>query len=110
MFAEQIEALFALAIGFSFAGLVATGYQLVMRQPATFRQLQEGSRAAAFAAVPMLVFAAPFIIMRGTIRAVRAEGRAFAPAIMATVVAGCWSLMSGTVLVMAFAAVGPHIG
>ena len=54
----------------------------------------------------MLVFAAPFMIMRNTIRAARIEGRAFVPVMMATVVAGCWSLMCGTVVVAALGAAG----
>jgi hypothetical protein len=56
--------------------------------------------------VPFLVFAAPFIIMRNTIRGHQIEGRSFQLVMAATVVAGIWSLMSGTVAVMTFAALG----
>ena len=77
MSAEQIDALFALALGFAFAGLIATGYQVFTQRPASFEQLQQRPRRVAFAAVPMLVFAAPFIIMRNTIRAARDDGRTF---------------------------------
>lgn len=110
MLAEQLQAFFALAIGFAIAGLIATGYQLVTQRPASFRQLQEGPRPATFAAVPVLVFAAPFIIMRNTIRVSRDEGQTFAPVIMATIVAGCWSLMSGTVVMMGLTALGLSTG
>ncbi len=106
MLAEQLQEFFALAIGFAIAGLIATGYQLVTQRPASFRQLQEGPRPSTFAAVPVLVFAAPFIIMRNTIRLSRADGRTFAPVMMATIVAGCWSLMSGTVVLMGLTALG----
>ena len=58
----------------------------------------------------MLVFAAPFIIMRNTIRAAHNEGRAFVPVMMATILAGGWSLMSGTVVVMALEVCGLHVG
>ena len=58
----------ALAIGFAFAGLLATGYQYFTEQPPSFRLLNRGPQAATFAAVPFLIFSAPFIIMRNTIR------------------------------------------
>jgi hypothetical protein len=56
------------------------------------------------AAVPLLVFSAPFIIMRNTLRGRRLEHRRAEFVMMATVVAGLWSLMSGTVVVMALQA------
>ena len=65
------------------------------------RLLQRGPRPSAFAAVPFLVFAAPFIIMRNTLRARRFDGRRFESVMVATVAAGMWSLMTGTVVVMA---------
>src|SRR5467141_2685205 len=77
MSADQIEYFFSLAIGFAIAGLLATGYQLVTSRPASFRLLQRGPRPSTFAAVPLLVFAAPFIIMRNTIRGRRIEQRGF---------------------------------
>jgi hypothetical protein len=107
---EQVQAFFALALGFAFAGVIATGYQAVTRRPASFRLLQRGPRPAAFAAVPLLAFAAPFIIMRNTIRGRRLEDRHIGVVMLATVVAGFWSLMSGTVVVMALSAVGIPAG
>jgi hypothetical protein len=107
---EQIGSFFALAIGFAIAGLLATGYQLLTRRPASFRLLQRGPRPSTFAAVPLLVFAAPFIIMRNTIRGRMIEGRRFSVVMIATVVAGCWSLLSGTVVVMALTALGVPAG
>ena len=61
-------------------------------------------QAVTFAAVPFLIFSAPFIIMHNTIRGARIEGRSFGFAMLATVLAGLWSLMSGTVVVMALEA------
>jgi hypothetical protein len=42
--------------------------------------------------------------MRNTLRARRFEGRRFETVMVATIAAGVWSLMSGTVVVMAVAA------
>ena len=110
MSAEQIEYFFSLAMGFAIAGLIATGYQLVTSRPASFRLLQRGPRPSTFAAVPLLIFAAPFIIMRNTIRGRRIEGRGFSMVMVATIIAGCWSLMSGTVVVMALTSLGIPAG
>ena len=106
MSADQIEYFFNLAIGFAIAGLVAAGCQLVASRPASFRLLQRGPRPSTFAAVPLRVFAAPFIIMRNTIRGRQLEGRSFTAVMAATVIAGFWSLTSGTVFVMALASLG----
>jgi len=85
---------------FAVAGLISTGYQLVTQRPASFRLLEQGPQPSTFAAVPFLVFAAPFIIMRNTIRGRRIEGRRAEIVMLATVIAGLWSLMSGTVVVL----------
>lgn len=53
-----------------------------------------------FAAVPFLVFAAPFIIMRNTLRGRQLESRRVEFVMMATVIAGFWSMMSGTFFLM----------
>jgi hypothetical protein len=98
---DQLQSFFALAIGFALAGMLATGYQVATCRPASFRLLQRGPAPATFAAVPFLAFAAPFIIMRNSIRGRQAEGRRFELMMLATVVAGFWSLMSGTVVVTA---------
>ncbi len=56
------------------------------------------------AAVPLLIFAAPYLIMRSTL-SVGTIGRPRGNVVMiATVIAGLWSLMSGTALVMALQA------
>ena len=53
----------------------------------------------AVAAVPLLTFGAPFVIMRNTVRGRQLEQRRFEAAMLATVLACFWSLMSGTVMV-----------
>jgi O-antigen/teichoic acid export membrane protein len=99
---RSAEELLALLIGFAVAGVISTGYQLLTERPASFRLLDQGPHPSTFAAIPFLVFAAPFIIMRNTIRGRRIERRRFEFVMVATVVAGIWSLMSGTVVVMVF--------
>jgi len=94
---DVVNSVFALLIGFALAGALTSGYQLLADRPAGFGLLQEGARPQTFAAVPFLVFAAPFIIMRNTIRGRRLEKRRMEFVALATVLAGFWSLMCGTV-------------
>ena len=101
---ETIDLIFALAIGFAVAGLCASGYRLFSRHFPSFRLLEVGPVPARFAAIPLLMFSAPFIIMRNTIRGRRIEGRRTEIVMVATVIAGLWSLMSGTVVVLALQA------
>jgi hypothetical protein len=103
--AESAQEFLSLLIGFAVAGVISTGYQLVTERPASFRLLEQGAQPSTFAAIPFLVFAAPFIIMRNTIRGRRIERRRFEFVMIATVIAGVWSLMSGTVVVMALDAI-----
>jgi hypothetical protein len=104
---ESVHLLYSLALGFAFAGLLGTGYQLATSNPPSFHLLDRGPKPSTFAAVPFLVFAAPFIIMRNTIRGRQIEGRSFQLVMIATVVAGLWSMMCGTVAVMALEALIP---
>jgi hypothetical protein len=101
---ETIQLLLALALGFAVAGMVSTGYQLATRRPASFRLLRRGPAPLTFAAVPFLAFAAPFIIMRNTLHRRRVRRRRLEAVLIATIAAGVWSMMSGTLLVMALEA------
>jgi hypothetical protein len=101
---EAVQSFYALSLGFAWAGCLATGYQAATKRPASFRLLQQGPRPAAFAAIPFLAFAAPFIIMRNTLRASRFDRRRFETVMVATLAAGIWSLMTGTMVVMAVGA------
>jgi hypothetical protein len=103
---EALNSLFSICIGFALAGAFASGYQAFAERPAGFGLLQEGMTPRRFAAVPFLVFAAPFIIMRNTLRGVHVERRRVEFVMMATVIAGFWSLMSGTFFVMTLRAAG----
>jgi len=51
-----------------------------------------------------LIFSAPYLIMRNTLRGGPLERRRGEVVMVATVIAGLWSLMSGTVVVMALQA------
>jgi len=103
---DALNSLFALCIGFALAGALASGYQAFTERQPGFGLLQEGVAPRRFAAVPFLVFAAPFIIMRNTLRGVQVERRRFEFVMLATIIAGFWSLMSGTFFVMTLRAAG----
>jgi hypothetical protein len=101
---DVVAALFALAFGFAVAGAAASAYRLVWRHFPSFRLLEVGPVPLRFAAIPLLIFTAPFIIMRNTLRGRRLESRPPAFVMVATVIAGLWSLMSGMVVVAALTA------
>jgi uncharacterized protein DUF6949 len=103
---DTLNSVLSLCLGFALAGALASGYQALLQRPAGFGLLQEGTAPKTLAAVPFLVFAAPFIIMRNTLRGRRIERRRLEFVMMATVLAGFWSLMSGTFVVMTLQAVG----
>jgi hypothetical protein len=92
---DALNSLFSLCIGFALAGALASGYQAMAARPAGFGLLGEGVAPKTFAAVPFLVFAAPLI-----------ERRRFEFVMMATVLSGFWSLMSGTFFLMTLRATG----
>ena len=103
---EAFNTLFSICIGFALAGALVTGYQAATQRPAGFGLLQDGVAPKTFAAVPFLVFAAPFIIMRNTLRGRQVESRRVEFVMMATVIAGFWSMMSGTFFLMTLRAAG----
>ena len=103
---DALNNLFSLLIGFAVAGAMTSGYQALVRRPAGFALLQQGVVPQSFAAVPFLMFAAPFIIMRNTLKGRQVEHRRAQFVMMATVLAGFWSMMSGTVVLMGLHALG----
>ncbi|MGA0595483.1 DUF6949 family protein [Enterovirga sp. CN4-39] len=94
---STIDAFSALALGFAFAGLLASGFELVARRPLGFSSLQTGDLGA-LATVPFLVFSAPLIILRNTIRGRRIDGRPIPAVMIATMIACFWSMMCGRVV------------
>ncbi|UWU90260.1 DUF6949 family protein [Bradyrhizobium sp. CB1015] len=103
---EALNTFFSICIGFALAGALVNGYQALAQRPAGFGLLQDGVAPKTFAAVPFLVFAAPFIIMRNTLRGIRVESRRVEFVMMATLIAGFWSMMSGTFFLMTLRAAG----
>ena len=103
---ESVQNVLALVLGFAVAGLFSSAYQLVTSRLPSFSLLSAGPSPSTFAAVPVLILAAPFLIMRNTLLGRRQEGRRFEFVFLATLIAGFWSLMSGLVLVMTLQACG----
>lgn len=91
------EALAALGLGLTFAGLLASGFEWASRRPIGVRLLQSGG-IGALASVPLLVFSAPVLILRATIEPASGRGRGFRFAFAATLLAGFWSLLCGRLL------------
>ena len=105
MSAHSLQMLLSLALGFAVAGLCASTFRLATDRLPSFSMLSAGPSAEALAAVPLLMVSAPFIIMRNTVLGSR-EGRSFEFALLATMIAGFWSLMSGLAFVAALRACG----
>ncbi len=97
---ESVQMLLALALGFAVAGLSSSAYRLATSRLPSVGLLSTGPSAAAFAAVPLLIVSAPFLIMRSTLLGPRQVGRRFEFVFLATLIAGFWSLMSGLAMVM----------
>jgi hypothetical protein len=91
---SALDAIQALGLGFAFAGLLASAFELMTERKASFRLLQSGGFVA-LVSVPVVVFSAPFIIVRNTVRGRQIEGRPFHFVMLATMIACLWSLMSG---------------
>lgn len=92
-----LETIHSLFIGFAFAGLLASAFELFTAQRADFRLLQAGGLVAV-ASVPVVVFSAPFLILRNTVRGRRIEGRPFVFVMLASMIASVWSIFSGRVV------------
>ena len=101
---QSLQMLLSLALGFAVAGLFSSGYQLATSRLPSFSLLSTGPSPKAFAAVPLLMVTAPFLIMRNTLLGRQQEGRRFEFVFLATLIAGFWSLMSGMVMVMSLQA------
>lgn len=92
-----VESLLALVLGFAFAGLLASTFELFTERKASFSLLQSGGLVAV-ASVPLVVFTAPFLILRNTVRGRKIEGRPIQFVILAAMIAATWSLISGLVM------------
>jgi hypothetical protein len=94
---EAVALLQALFVGFAFAGLIASAFELFSQRKASFSLLQSGG-VGALASVPLVVFSAPFLILRNTVRGRQIEGRPFHFVVLASMIAGLWSLASGQLI------------
>ncbi len=102
---DQIEAFQALFLGIAAAGLLATGFEALTQRRASFELLEVGGPRA-LASVPLIIFTAPFIILRNTLRGRRFERRPVVFVAVATVIAGLWGLACGRVILDALAYLG----
>ncbi|HET9717656.1 MAG TPA: hypothetical protein VFP60_15870 [Pseudolabrys sp.] len=103
---QSVEMLFAVTIGFAFAGMCSSAYRLATDRLPSFSQLSTGPGMASLGVIPLLVVSAPFLIMRNTLLGSRHEGRRFEFVFLATLIAGFWSMMSGLFVVMVLQACG----
>ena len=94
---SAVEALKSLVLGFAFAGLLASAFELFTHKRAGFELLQGGG-VRAVASVPVVVFSAPFLILRNTVHSRPSDGKPFAFVMLASMTAAIWSLASGRVV------------
>ena len=95
---EPLLFTYAVACGFVFSAVLATGYQLLLNRPARFDLVHDlGSKpvAAAFFRMLLIVWAAPYIIMRNAVRGRLIERRPLGWLAASALVAGIWSLCAG---------------
>ena len=90
----SLELLKSLCLGFAFSGLLASGYEVAAKRPVSFTLLERGGLQALLG-IPILIFSAPAIILRNTIRRRRIDRRPVAAVVLATVIAGFWSILCG---------------
>ena len=89
---------YAAACGFVFAAVLATGYQALANRPARFEIVHDVGQApliSAFFRVVLIVWAAPYIIMRNAVRARLIERRPLGWLAASMFIAGVWSLCMG---------------
>ena len=95
---QSVQMLLALSLGFAVAGLCCSAYRLATDRLPSLSQLACGPRPSAFAALALLIIAAPFLIMRMVLLGGGEALDRFQVVFLATVLAGFWSLMSGLAL------------
>jgi hypothetical protein len=97
---EQITSFQSLFLGFAFAGLLASLFEVATHKRVSFTLLESQS-GMNLTALPLVVFTAPHIIMRNTIRGRRFEKRRVIFVVMATIIACLWSMACGHVVLEA---------
>lgn len=89
-----------LLIGFAISGVAASAFEAFTDRRASFRLLREPS-VVAVAAVPVVTFGAPYILVRNMLFATK-RPRSASAVFAGTVASGLWSLALGAVAVSAF--------
>jgi len=107
---ESVHSLLTLSIGFAVAGLLASFYQLVTERPPSFQLLKTRPQPSTIITLPFIIFVTPFIIMRNTIRGQQVEEGGFGFAMLATMVAGFWSMVSGEIVINMIATLSRFVG
>ncbi|MDR7038343.1 MULTISPECIES: DUF6949 family protein [Methylobacterium] len=95
---SALDTIQTLCVGLALSGLLASAYELFTERRASFSLLERGG-VAAVAALPVLAFSAPFIILRNTVRGRRIEGRPIPFVMLATMIACGWGLISGRIAI-----------
>ena len=85
----------AVVFGFVTAGILASLFHAVTRQPMSFRLLHEGGPAGSLIALPLLAVSGPVVIARNAWRGRRIEGRAWGWLLVSAVLVGGWSFCIG---------------
>lgn len=104
---EPLLFTYAAACGFVVAALLATGYQLVANRPARFEMVRDMPEASLFGAVwraVLIIWAAPYIIMRNAVRGRLVERRPLGWLFASFFIACVWSVCAG-IMVLSFAVV-----
>lgn len=91
------ESLAALALGFAFAGMVASTFEMLTRRTVRLALL-ETRDLAAIASIPLLVFAGPLLIIRAILVRPKAARPGLGPTAVAAAIAALWSLASGRIV------------
>lgn len=89
---------FAMAMGFSCAGVSVSLFKLLTQRRLSF-ELADAARYELVLGVALLMFAGPAVIMRNAIRGRLLENRAFSWLILSTLIAAMWSVLAGITLI-----------
>ncbi len=87
--------LWAIALGFVTAGILASCYRLITTQPMSFKLLTEGGPAGSLVALPLLAVTGPAVIARNAWRGRMIKGRAWGWMAASLVLVSVWSFIIG---------------
>lgn len=88
----------AVAAGFTTAGLAASLYQLITNSPVSFRLIMVGEMLASILAVPLLLFSGPVVIARNAWQGRILERREWAWLFASAAIVTTWSFLTGVVI------------